>query len=141
MSAIIVKVSLWNFGITPGSEWAEVRQTDDGYELYVWNEQLSPDPILRGQFNSDYNWRDFAKQLTSIYGDDGHNVETGAAPLVDVEGEIGLRAEILRHAFACGESGMPDFVELLASNLGKKASTNLGTPHMEQSPIVIVSPN
>lgn len=111
MVKTITRLALENYGMSPGSEWVEARALRRGFSVVVWDSHFFRRPRRRAYSSTSYSWRAFAKCLLHL--SDAERINPDAAVFVEVKGETGLVAEILRYAYAAGDSGIPEFVELL----------------------------
>jgi hypothetical protein len=112
MAINTVTIELLNYGVTPGSERVWVRALRKGFSVVVQN-VIWKRPRRVYSSKQPYSWRPLARCLANLSNLDRINPSEDAAPHVTVKGEKGLVADILRHAYASGEGGMPDWVALL----------------------------
>jgi hypothetical protein len=113
LAEVITRLSLRDYGVTPGSEWVEARALHRGFSVVVWDSDFSRRPRRRYVSAKSYSWRAFARSLSNLSTSDWINPDPAAASSVVVEGTGGLVAEILRYAYASGDGGTPEFVRLL----------------------------
>lgn len=79
----------------------------------VWDSDYFKRPRRRYISSRSYSWRAFALCLSNLSTADRINPDPAAASQVEVEGESGLVAEILRRAYASGDGETPEFLHLL----------------------------
>lgn len=113
MTKTITRLALENYGMSCGSEWVEARALRRGFSVVVWDSHFYRRPRRRDYCSTSYSWRAFATCLLHLSDFERINPDPDAAVFVEVEGETGLVAEILRYAYASGDGGIPEFVELL----------------------------
>jgi hypothetical protein len=109
MGQVIVKLELNHYRV----EWVEARSLRKGFSVVARDIEVSRRARRRFISKENYNWRAFARCLPGLCEPDMLNPYESEAPFVNVAGEDGLVAEILRYAYACCDSGMPDFAEFL----------------------------
>ena len=109
----VVRLELNNYGVTPGSEWVEARQLQQGYSIVTWDSFLFRRPHRCHFFREPYSWRSFAKHLPNLFGNDRLNPDEEAAKEIRVIGEKGLVAEVLRWSYASAGGLLPDWVDLI----------------------------
>jgi hypothetical protein len=90
------------YGVLSDSSWIEARQSDNGFTVTLWVEEIFPDPKDIGNVHERYNWKLFCNYLMKLC-DSALEVqpqERDAWQSIAVKGEAGLAADCLRIAWA-----------------------------------------
>lgn len=103
----VCRLSLESYGLTQTSSWVEARETQSGFKVYLWAELIYDEPICLGTSDASYDWRLFARFLADT--DEGKTDEDAVSD-VRVEGENGVRADILKLAWSSSESYWIEFL-------------------------------
>lgn len=97
----LCKLSL-TYGILSDSSWIEARETDQGFAVAIWVEEIIPEALEIGSIQEKYNWRLFCNFLMKLC--DTHlevqPQERDVWKSIAVRGETGLAADCLRIAWA-----------------------------------------
>ena len=111
---VLCRLSLIDYGVTPSSSKIEARREGQGFAAFHWNEDFVPEWEVIGKSTAPYSAQEFAKMIMSS----GASVDGDAAEQVRVEGETGLRAEMLSRAWARYDTSDVSATELLADQSG-----------------------
>jgi hypothetical protein len=93
----IVTLSLKDYGLVPCSDRITVCHLPEGFSVLLTSDQLDNEMEV-GSTNETYSWRKFASILSRIT--DG-SITADSYTLIKVDGEDGIRADILVLSWGC----------------------------------------
>ena len=109
----LYSISLDEFGVTPISSGVFMRESLEGYDVFVHADEYIDPPMKVGSFANEINWKNFAETLKDLK--EGY-ASAASIDCMRVAGVNGLRAECLKYAWAYqddsedGYKGILDFL-------------------------------
>lgn len=90
------------YGVLSDSSWIEANESDTGFTVTLWVEEVFPDPKIIGRVKEPYHWKVFCNFLMKLCNSalEVQPQERDAWQSIDVAGETGLSADCLRIAWA-----------------------------------------
>jgi len=108
--ASLYSISLDDFGVSPISSGVFIRESLEGYDVFVHADEYVDPPMKVGGFSNEISWKNFAETLKELK--EGY-ASAASIDLMHVTGVNGLRADCLKYAWAYQDDGEEAYKEIL----------------------------
>lgn len=106
----LYSISLYDFGVTPISSGVFMRESLEGYDVFIHADEYIDPPMKIGSLSNEIYWKNFAETLKNLK--EGHAFASSINNM-HVTGISGLRAECLKYAWAYQDDSEDGYKEIL----------------------------
>jgi hypothetical protein len=106
----LYSISLDDFGVTPISSGVFMRESLEGYDVFVHADEYIDPPMKVGNLSNEINWKNFAEILKELK--EGY-ASAASIDRMHVTGVNGLRADCLKYAWAYQDDSEEAYKEIL----------------------------
>ena len=106
----LYSISLYDFGVTPISSSVFMRESSEGYDVFVHADEYIDPPMKIGSISNEIYWKNFAEILKNLK--EGYAFASSINSM-HVTGISGMRAECLKYAWAYQDDSEDGYKEIL----------------------------